>query len=201
MHHATLTRMFRDGACDTLNFRERDARRDRGRAVAGRDAKRARWDGTTDEDGRTRAGRDRPTDRLTDDDAFRTREDPDGDYLDIDDVRVTWEEFVDALRDATGASADDAGVAGEREVVRRARTTGDATKSIVLELGEGFGGSHRRRRARPGRARTTRPKVRRAGFREFHPLGCFWASAARAANRRFEAATRFTRAWPCARKI
>ena len=29
MHHATLTRMFRDGACDTLNFRERDARRDR----------------------------------------------------------------------------------------------------------------------------------------------------------------------------
>ena len=56
MHHATLTRMFRDGACDTLNFRERDARRDRGRAVEGRD---------DDEDGR--AGRDGPTD---DDDAF-----------------------------------------------------------------------------------------------------------------------------------
>ena len=33
-------------------------------------------------------------------------DDPDGDYLDIDDIRCVWEEFVDALRDAT-AKADD----------------------------------------------------------------------------------------------
>jgi hypothetical protein len=32
--------------------------------------------------------------------------DPDGDYLDIEDVRMVWEEFVDALRDATGAAHD-----------------------------------------------------------------------------------------------
>ena len=32
--------------------------------------------------------------------------DPDGEYLDIDDVRTTWEEFVDALRDASGAEAE-----------------------------------------------------------------------------------------------
>ena len=32
--------------------------------------------------------------------------DPDGEYLDIDDVRTTWEEFVDALRDASGAAAE-----------------------------------------------------------------------------------------------
>lgn len=30
--------------------------------------------------------------------------DPDGECLDIDDLRSVWEEFVDALRDATGAS-------------------------------------------------------------------------------------------------
>jgi len=33
------------------------------------------------------------------------RADPDGEYLDIDDVRTTWEEFVDALRDASGVAA------------------------------------------------------------------------------------------------
>ncbi|CAL6426194.1 unnamed protein product [Bathycoccus prasinos] len=32
------------------------------------------------------------------------RDDPDGECLDIDDLRSVWEEFVDALRDATGAS-------------------------------------------------------------------------------------------------
>ena len=32
--------------------------------------------------------------------------DPDGEYLDIDDVRTTWEEFVDALRDASGVAAE-----------------------------------------------------------------------------------------------
>ena len=33
------------------------------------------------------------------------RDDPCGEFLDIDDVRMAWEELVDALRDATGASA------------------------------------------------------------------------------------------------
>ena len=33
-------------------------------------------------------------------------DDPDGDYLDIDDIRCVWEEFVDALRDATAKSDD-----------------------------------------------------------------------------------------------
>jgi len=32
------------------------------------------------------------------------RDDPDGECLDIDDLRSVWEEFVDALRDATGAA-------------------------------------------------------------------------------------------------
>jgi len=62
MHHATLTRMFRDGACDDPSDGARDARPDAKKTRGmGRDA---------DEDGRTRAGRDRPTDRLTDDDGF-----------------------------------------------------------------------------------------------------------------------------------
>ena len=33
-------------------------------------------------------------------------DDPDGDYLDIDDIRCVWEEFVDALRDATAKAGD-----------------------------------------------------------------------------------------------
>jgi len=32
------------------------------------------------------------------------KDDPDGDLLDLDDLRSVWEEFVDALRDATGAA-------------------------------------------------------------------------------------------------
>lgn len=63
----------------------------------------------------------------TDGRATRTRADPDGEYLDIDDVRMTWEEFVDALRDATGASQEAASAlhdaksydALERPVMRR----------------------------------------------------------------------------------
>ena len=49
--------------------------------------------------------------RLTDDDAPPT--DPDGEYLDIDDVRTTWEEFVDALRDASGVAAAEAEVSND----------------------------------------------------------------------------------------
>ena len=33
-------------------------------------------------------------------------DDPDGDYLDIDDIRCVWEEFVDALRAATAKAGD-----------------------------------------------------------------------------------------------
>mmetsp|Transcript_5494 Transcript_5494/g.13715 ORF Transcript_5494/g.13715 Transcript_5494/m.13715 type:complete len:194 (-) Transcript_5494:588-1169(-) len=32
------------------------------------------------------------------------RDDPDGDSLDLDDLRLMWEEFVDALRDASGVA-------------------------------------------------------------------------------------------------
>ncbi len=35
-------------------------------------------------------------------------DDPDGEYLDVEDVQMCWEEFVDALRTATGAANDDA---------------------------------------------------------------------------------------------
>jgi len=44
--------------------------------------------------------------RLTGNARGRRKADPDGEYLDIEDVRMTWEEFVDALRDATGAAQD-----------------------------------------------------------------------------------------------
>ena len=33
-------------------------------------------------------------------------DDPDGDFLDIDDIRCVWEEFVDALRDASAKAGD-----------------------------------------------------------------------------------------------
>ena len=33
-------------------------------------------------------------------------DDPDGEFLDIDDIRCVWEEFVDALRDASAKAGD-----------------------------------------------------------------------------------------------
>jgi hypothetical protein len=77
MHHATLSRIFRDGARDA---RETTTRSNRA-CFVGSDSATA-------------------TDRT---DARHA--DPDGEYLDIDDVRTTWEEFVDALRDASGVAA------------------------------------------------------------------------------------------------
>ena len=129
MHHATLTRMFRDGT-------------------------RARDDAFADV-----ALRDIKGHRLTDDAEPRT--DPDGEYLDIDDVRTTWEEFVDALRDASGVAAAEASVSNDASSNAYA-----ALETPVIRRNQSFSRLARDLEEMVVRSQTTSPGSSNAGTPE-----------------------------------